>query len=392
MKSRLTICCLILALAATFAAAEQMTMTVTNPADSAVRNPVITIPASQIGYDLPVRTMTAVMPDGTKIPAQLDDLDGDGIADEFSLVVGSAEPCILQPGERVQVTLHLETPWEGASFADARESWRFDRYAALDCTEIAYGLYGEYGPGEFAKGLQWDCYAKRPAMKGLCLDDLADVNYHNDNPVAVDIFLVGNSFGLGGLIMGDTRPLHGKNATYTQTVVADGPVRGCLRVDVEDFTTLGGEYDMTIFYSLYAHNWFIDTEVHVAPSGPADEMLGVGMRKYGAVSEFLADENAGILAQWGNQDGIIGQAGLAVLFQPQHFGQFSWRGGEDDAYVVHLAPSPQGKSDLVHNFRLLEIWSEDTAFADAPVADHFMSRIKSMAAAFNTPPAVSCGR
>lgn len=389
---RLTICCLILTLAASFAAAEQMTVTITNPGPSAIRNPVVTIPASEIGSDLPPRSMTAEMPDGTKIPAQLDDLDGDGIADEFAMVIAGDDPYTLKAVESLDVTVYLETPWTGESMADARESWRFDRYAALDCTEIAYGLYGEYGPGDFAKGLQWDIYAKRPSMKGLCLDALTDINYHNDNPVAVDILQVSNSFGLGGPIMGETRPVDGVNTTYTQKVISSGPARAYLRVDVEDFKTLAGSYDMTLLYSIYAHNWFIDVDATITPQGTAGELFGVGIRKYGDVTQFLADPLDGILAEWGNQDGIVGQAGLAVLFHPGNFDHFAWRGEEDDGYVVYLKPAADRSDPIEHNFRLVGIWSEDTAFAEAPVAENYMSRIKLMAASFNTSCIITCSR
>ncbi len=375
-----TVCALVTSFVVCAAAtAIEVSLQVTNPMDSDRPHAAVVAPASLLGDAIAPGSMTARLAHGQTIPAQADDLDGDGVADEIAMVLD------LRSAEAITVTIDTAAAWEGESLADARIGWRYENYAVLDTDRIAYGLYGVFS-SHFVGGLQWDCYGKRPEAWKLCLDELESINYHEDNPVAVDFLLVGNTLALGGLILGDGRPLHGQTAQYTQKLIASGPVRAGLQVDIADFTTpAGGKYQATARYFIYAHNDFIDARVEIRPETAKDECFGAGVRSYQDQKQFLAAANSGILAVWGQQQTIIGEGGLAVIFPPAQFNSWTERNSDEDGYAVFLRPSMAGQTEVEHRLRLVGVW-EHGGIANA---DTFVSHLQDLAARFHQPVTVT---
>lgn len=349
---------------ATAAWAETVTLTVTNPVDQARPGAVCIGPASLLGASVPVGACTGASRDGQKIAVQVDDLNGDGIADEFAMVVD------LAAGATTSVWVDPAKPWDGPDRADVRLSWRYEGYAALETDVMAAGLYGIYAPAGFAASLQWDLYGKRPDARGLSLDALEGVNYHEDNPVAVDYLLVGNSMGLGGPMIGDGRPLLHKNGEYTYRELCNGPVRAGLEVRVTGWgTPAGGLYDAKIDYVVYAGHDFIDSTFALTQRKPCDGPFGLGARRIPHPDLFLADDEEGVLAVMGQQEGIIGKTGLAILFEPDRFLRWGVAPGDPDAYMVYFSPLQEAGTDL-YRARLVGVWSEAGIATEDTMADH----------------------
>ncbi|MGD9495669.1 MAG: DUF4861 family protein [Armatimonadota bacterium] len=362
--------CLLIGAAAVHAA----TLVVSNPLDSARPNAICIGPASLLGEGVAPGAYEAASRDGQRVPVQVDDLDGDGAADELAMVLH-----LPAAGETV-VWVDTSLPWRGGDFAEARTSWRYDNYAVLDTDRMGFGLYGTYAPLHFIGGLQWDIYAKRPQAWRLCLDALESIDYHNDNPVAVDILLVANSMALGGPIIGETRPIAGQNASHACRELCDGPVRAGLEVRATDWRTQEGEsYDATIRYLVYAHHDFIDATFDVEPTPGAGE-FGLGVRRLPHPTEFIGDAAAGILGSIGQQPGIIGRTGLGLVFDPACFSRWEVRPGEDDAYVVRLS-EPEGH----YRAWLVGVWDQGGVAGRYT----FISHMRCLAARFGAPPIVS---
>ncbi|MGC9317609.1 MAG: DUF4861 family protein [Armatimonadota bacterium] len=359
------------------AMAERVTLTVTNPLDVARPNAICVAPASLLGVGEP-GAMVGASSMGEKVAVQLDDLDGDGTADELVMVLD------LPPGD-TSVWVDTQRQWDGGDWADARTSWRYESYAALDSDRMGFGLYGIYAPLHFIGALQWDIYGKRPEAWRLSLDELESIDYHSDNPVAVDVLLVGDTVGLGGPLIGDSRPVVDEDTTHACRLLCNGPVRAGLEVQVEGWgTNAGGLYDATIRYVVYAHHAFIDATFTIDPQRDGPGAFGVGVRRIPGPKAFLASEEEGILGLMGQQAGIIGRTGLAVLFEPGRFLRWGVEGGEADGYVVYLSPEPQ-EGSVPYRARLVGAWSQG-GMADS---DTFIDHLHDLSDRFQAPVVAS---
>lgn len=360
------------------AGAETVYLEVTNPLGTNRPGAVVVAPASVLGEFVASGAYTGYARDANPMPVQADDLDGDGGAEEIAFVLD------LGPSETLTVAVDTEAPWEGTRYTEARTSWRYEQYAAMDTDRIAYGQYGVYAPLKLPSGLQWDCYGKRPKAWSLCLDALRTVNYHNDNPVAVDFLIVGNSLGLGGLLLGEGRPVNGKTAQFSHEVIANGPVRAGIRVIVADWTTpTGGKYRGVADYMVYAHNDFIDAMVSIEPEVAKADHFGAGMIKLDEIQQFLGSKTEGILAQWGQQDTIVGETGLGIIFPPGDF--YAWRYLEDESsYGFLLSPDVRGDRIVEKHLRFVGVW-EHGGIADGR---SFMDHLRGLATRLREPVTV----
>jgi hypothetical protein len=358
--------------------AETVTLEVTNPLDLARPDAVCVGDAQLLGQDVQPGAYVGATADGQKVAVQVDDLSGNGVADQLAMVMD------LRAGQTTSVWVDLAKPWDGPEKADVRLSWRYEGYATLDTNVMGFGLYGIYAPAGFAASLQWDLYGKRPEAWGLSLDALEGVDYHQDNPVAVDYLLVGNSMGLGGPIIGDSRPLKGENGEYTYRELCNGPVRAGFEVKVTDWTTAaGGVYDAIIHYFAYAEHGFIDAGFELVPRQPCAGQFGVGIRRLPSPDLFLGDDDEGVLAAMGQQEGIIGKTGLAIAFDPSQFARWGVQKDGDDAWVAYLDPIENVDRDL-YRARLIGVWSEGGIASDAgemrvhvlDLADRFQSPVR----------------
>ena len=378
MKKRACIVACILAFAAT-AWAETVTLTVTNPLDRARPDAICVGPASLLGTDVAPGAYTGASSNGQKVAVQVDDLDADGAADEFVMVLD------LAANQALPIWVDLATPWDGPDRADVRLSWRYEGYAALETDVMAAGLYGIFAPAGFAASLQWDVYGKRPDARGLSLDALEGVDYHEDNPIAVDYLLVGNSMGLGGPIIGKGRPLVSENGDYTYRELCNGPVRAGLEVRVTGWgTPAGGLYDATINYIACAGHDVIDADFALTERKPCDGRFGLGVRRIPHPELFLGDDDAGVLAVMGQQEGIVGKTGLAVVFDPEQFLRWGVESDETDAYMVYLSPVESDGSEVYHA-RLAGVWSEAGIATEEAMREH----VNDLALRLNEPVTVA---
>ena len=379
MSIRIPLLTIAILAAVGIASAAPVNIALTNPLPTARPNAVVVASAEVLGVACAPGAMTANVAGRRAFPLQADDLDGDGAADEISMVLD------LPAQTSVTVTVHPDLPWQEESFTDARIGWRYEDYAVLDTDRAAYGLYGVFS-SHFKGCLQWDCYGKRPEAWGLSLDALDGVNYHEDNDVAVDYLIVGHTLALGGVILGDGRPVHGENATYEQSVICTGPVRGGIRVEVTDFTTpSGGRYELTARYFIYAHNDFLDVRYELRSLEGKPERFGAGIRKFPDPGHLLRSPTEGILAIWGPQEGIIGEAGLAVIFSPTRFQAWTDRPGEEGGHAFFLNPPLQGREKVEYQMRYVGAWEH----GGVATKETFIPHLQELAERFHQPVSVS---
>lgn len=380
MSTRAICVLMVLWLACVAAHGAEIALQVHNPADAARGTAVVVAAAGLLGPGVTAGAFTGTLANGTTMPVQVDDVDADGTPDELVMVLD------IEAGASVRVTVDTTAAWEGDSYAAACTKWRGQDYALLDSDRLSYRVYEFVPPEELMGALQWDCYGKRPEAWKLSLEAMESVNYHQDNPVAVDFLLVGDTFGLGALIVGDGRPVNGRTATFGHKVICNGPVRAGLQIDIADFTTPGGgRYEAFARYFIHAHSDFIEARVTVTPQVAVGEHFGVGVRKLEQPDRSFADAENGLIGVWGQQETIIGETGLALIFEPACFKRWGSRSGGENSDIAYLKPALDAGQSAEFRFRLVGVW-EHGGIADVST---FRRHIEGLAGRFRQPVTVT---
>lgn len=270
----------------------------------------VAIKLSEINPGFTVNSL--VVWDGNKeIPSQLDDLDSDQKTDELAFVID-------MPAKSTK-TLRLifssekkENHYPARVYADmllsGKKKHQPIRSLTVPGTSDIYNLLHHHGPAfeselaayriYFDKKQTVDIYGK--FHKGLELE--ACGFYPNDEQLAKgfgdDVLRVSGSCGLGTLKGWD-----GKKALHiepvdqrTEKILAYGPIRTVVDVEVNKWQYQGKELNMTNRYILYAGHR--DAEVQVSFSEPLEsETFSTGVQNIKGSDSF--SDQKGLIACWG---------------------------------------------------------------------------------------------
>lgn len=270
----------------------------------------VAIKLSEINPRFTVNSL--VVWDGNKeIPSQLDDLDSDQKTDELAFVID-------MPAKSTK-TLRLifssekkENHYPARVYADmllsGKKKHQPIRSLTVPGTSDIYNLLHHHGPAfeselaayriYFDKKQTVDIYGK--FHKGLELE--ACGFYPNDEQLAKgfgdDVLRVSGSCGLGTLKGWD-----GKKALHiepvdqrTEKILAYGPIRTVVDVEVNKWQYQGKELNMTNRYILYAGHR--DAEVQVSFSEPLEsETFSTGVQNIKGSDSF--SDHKGLIACWG---------------------------------------------------------------------------------------------
>lgn len=270
----------------------------------------VAIKLSEINPGFTVNSL--VVWDGNKeIPSQLDDLDSDQKTDELAFVID-------MPAKSTK-TLRLifssekkENHYPARVYADmllsGKKKHQPIRSLTVPGTSDIYNLLHHHGPAfeselaayriYFDKKQTVDIYGK--FHKGLELE--ACGFYPNDEQLAKgfgdDVLRVSGSCGLGTLKGWD-----GKKALHiepvdqrTEKILAYGPIRTVVDVEVNKWQYQGKELNMTNRYILYAGHR--DAEVQVSFSEPLEsETFSTGVQNIKGSDSF--SDHKGLIACWG---------------------------------------------------------------------------------------------
>lgn len=270
----------------------------------------VAIKLSEINPGFTVNSL--VVWDGNKeIPSQLDDLDSDQKTDELAFVID-------MPAKSTK-TLRLifssekkENHYPARVYADmllsGKKKHQPIRSLTVPGTSDIYNLLHHHGPAfeselaayriYFDKKQTVDIYGK--FHKGLELE--ACGFYPNDEQLAKgfgdDVLRVSGSCGLGTLKGWD-----GKKALHiepvdqrTEKILAYGPIRTVVDVEVNKWQYQGKELNMTNRYILYAGHR--DAEVQVSFSEPLEsETFSTGVQNVKGSDSF--SDHKGLIACWG---------------------------------------------------------------------------------------------
>lgn len=303
---------------AAFCASAQEDLTITvelkNTWDKTRQDAPAVIRLADLQAGFPIRS--AVVKDARQeIPSQLDDLDGDLQPDELAFVID-----LPARGTR-QVTVTLSTAKTQKTYPprvfaqmlvrDAKKGKHapVQSITVPGTTNFYNMLYG-HGPMFESELVGYRIYFNEKQTidpygkfnKGLELEK--SQFYPNDAQLAQgfgdDVLLVGNSCGVGTLKGWDgqkathVKPIAGR----TERILASGPVRTVVEVEVKGWAYQGSELSMTQRYLLYAGHRDLRIETTFArPLG--NEVFCTGVQDIMGNETVAYSDHLGLTGSWG---------------------------------------------------------------------------------------------
>lgn len=227
---------------------------------------VVKLSDLKTGFDV----LSATVTDGVReIPSQLDDLDGDRKADELAFVIDMP----AQSTRQIDITLSAApaqktyTPRVSAQLLirDAKKG----KHAPIQSVTVPgttnfYNMVYGHGPMFESELVGYRIYFNEkqtidPYGKFTPRLELTESQFYpTDEQLARgfgdDVLMVGNSCGIGALKGWDgQKAVHIAPVAYrTERILACGPVRAVVEVEVQGWEYQGSRLDMTHRYLLYA--------------------------------------------------------------------------------------------------------------------------------------------
>ena len=297
-------------------AQEDLTLTVElkNTWDKARQDAPAVIRLADLQAGFPIRS--AVVRDARQeIPSQLDDLDGDLLPDELAFVIdlparGTRQVTVTLSATKTQKT-YPPRVFAQMLVRDAKKGKHapVQSITVPGTTNFYNMLYG-HGPMFESELVGYRIYFNEKQTidpygkfnKGLELEK--SQFYPNDAQLAQgfgdDVLLVGNSCGVGTLKGWD-----GKKATHvkpiasrTERILASGPVRTVVEVEVKGWAYQGSELSMTQRYLLYAGHR--DLRIETTFARPLrNEVFCTGVQDIMGNETVAYSDHQGLAGSWG---------------------------------------------------------------------------------------------
>jgi pectinesterase len=321
--------------------AERLELDVVNDGDAPVDTlAVVSIAdASRTALRFPGTLAIVVVPGSPEsaaapsfLPSQIDDLDGNGTADElvFPIALGAKE------SRRVHVyysvTLRDELPWPKR--VHASHAFGYNRAtAALESEVIGYRTYG---------GFFLDVQGRAEGHAGLHNTLLGYAGSWQATSAGRDVIHLGDTLGLGGLFLrsgattGATAggppggtvvrpPLNVPDYAHKPSppdvpiyrVIASGPLRAIVEAHLDRWRVSESEtVSARATYTITAGAAHVECRFQITPVRIDREYeVGAGVRHLPAMSSDH-DRAAGRLALAGTESAAIGPLGLALYYDP----------------------------------------------------------------------------
>lgn len=297
-------------------AQENLTLTVElkNTWDKARQDAPAVIRLADLQAGFPIRS--AVVRDARQeIPSQLDDLDGDLLPDELAFVIDLPARGIRQVTVTLSATKTQKT-YPPRVFAqmlvrDAKKGKHapVQSITVPGTTNFYNMLYG-HGPMFESELVGYRIYFNEKQTidpygkfnKGLELEK--SQFYPNDAQLAQgfgdDVLLVGNSCGVGTLKGWDgQKATHVKPiASRTERILASGPIRTVVEVEVKGWAYQGSELSMTQRYLLYAGHR--DLRIETTFARPLrNEVFCTGVQDIMGNETVAYSDHQGLAGSWG---------------------------------------------------------------------------------------------
>jgi hypothetical protein len=354
----------------------------TNTSDRAVKDAGVVIPRAAL-EELPEVT-EGLIPvltgaDGTNIPLQADDLDGDGSWDELFIVTD------LEGGEKMSAALAFRSP-DNLPELKVRTNLRFAR-KDKDYLETTTGVREQHAVNTETQkvwqmeGMAWEndkvgfrnYFDRRNGMDifgkvttEMVLDGVGykdAPSYHDYDPGwGADVLKVGNSLGAGSIAFLHDGALFrvGDNGNGTCTVLTEGPLRSMFRFGFEGWQMGNESLDVVHDIAISAGKYYYESEVEFSGTDAAVQLVSgiVNM-----LSDELHEVETGVAVKafythdYQSDDGT--RLGMGLMVKEEDFAGISEapESGEGivDSYCLHMKVAA-GKPV---KFRFYTVWERE---------------------------------
>lgn len=405
-----------------FKPAKRIKITVSNPLDINRDNCPVVILRDELPFkNVPQRWLTVVDPslppnpeptkeqkalvggyilrketNGHALEFQMDDIDKDGIWDEFFFMID------MKANESRDIYLYI-----GANFRGLFEHK----------THAGIGYYGKHMvPFWESVNIGWklwfetevDLHGKRDPMLTAYPEYSKNLSgYFMPKEYGSDIMTVSSTFGAGGICLFEvpshpdsvSRPRFAKNAgkgplldtRYSFDVIHNGPLRSSIRVKIMNWNSGNGIYRAEQLYTAYAHKSYSICNVIFKDFFPAEPStaFGCGIRKI--MNEYDSYRDGGTVISMGKnirlrdpdesigEEGLIAEfEGIALVVGEAFKPEYKYIKGYGGNHVFKLPPPPGNSFE----YMILGGWSEGAVNNNA--AD-FKDYVKTEALKFNNP-------
>lgn len=308
-----------------------------------------------------------LMNNGQIMPAQFEDLDGDGQWDELIALVdipaGQSASLVLQPAGETSAS----EPAQRTNIRMAAKTETEDEFELLDSAERLQGTdtrvtsqYFQYeGPGwENDKIAFRNYFDERNGMDifGKTTTDMilqkigVGASYHELQDWGMDILKVGNSLGSGAiaLLYQDSlyRVTAPEGATYQ--LVAEGPLRSTFDLDFAEVQvgdrTVGVKHRISITAGVYGYQ----SEVFISGESEGMQIVSGIVNMQSEEAHLLEEGGMNILYTYDNQSFDNEKLGMALMASDEYYQ--SWRQTPDEGegivqtYGMVMQPDADGKA------------------------------------------------
>ncbi len=277
-----------------FSCKDQDLLTFTNPLNSERDDEVIVLTKAQVSEktSLPDGALPVFKDgNGDLIPAQADDMDGDGNWDEVAILLD------LKPDETKKITIGQLTGKDYPLF-EKRTNLRLgiiqedgsykevDSYEAPSCNDgfniIAQGESVSWENDKIAFRNYFDCRNVKDLFgklkPGLIIDKIHTKeipNYHVLSDWGMDILHCGSSLGSGGvaLMRNDSLYRLGSTQKYSYHKLTEGPVRSVFELRYSGWEVEGEMLEAVERISIYPGRYWFESEVTVKGCHEGDQIV-----------------------------------------------------------------------------------------------------------------------
>ncbi|WP_297089869.1 DUF4861 domain-containing protein [uncultured Draconibacterium sp.] len=218
---------------------------------------------------------------GEAVPAQTDDLDGDGLWDEVVLLIN------FQPAETVELQIGAVSK-ENYPLSEKRTNLRLgikqddgsfkevDNYKAIPHTEpfkvIAQGEGVTWENEKIAFRVYFDCrnvkdlFGKRkPVMVADDVHTPGFGNYHELADWGMDVLHCGSSLGSGGIaiLKNDSLIRLGSTAEFEYQKIVEGPLRSIFELRYSGWDVDGEDMQATERITIYPGKYWFESDVTI---------------------------------------------------------------------------------------------------------------------------------
>ena len=289
---------------------------------------------------------------GNPIPAQLDDLNQDGLWDELAFQINIERNSTAEiklkwvDPEDVPVFPKKVQAWFGVSenqdgkFANAQRETRPDKWTA-GMQPPRYQMEGPAWENDkvgFRQYFDWrnqkDVFGKKVANMVLDSVDAAYKDFHHISRWGMDVLETGSTLGAGSIAImnkGEPVALHQTEYTHYQQI-ANGPARAMFDITYEGWNVAGQKLNVRERISIWAGKYWFKNEVTVSGfNGDRELAVGITNLKNPAQPVYKTNNLSVMsLCTHARQSEAGDMLGLGLLFHPKVFTGY----GETPRYEV----------------------------------------------------------